>query len=120
SEAERTLLLDLRRRRETLEARGRTLDERQAAMSAAEQKLAARVAELNALQARLEALEAERRKHDAANWLGLVRTYEAMKPREAAAIFDALDMQVLLAVLDRMSTRKAAPVLAAMQPDRAR
>lgn len=120
SEAERALLLDLRHRRETLEARGRALDDRQGAMAAAEQKLAARVAELNALQARLEALEEDRRKHDAANWLGLVRTYETMKPREAAAIFDALDMQVLLAVLDRMSTRKAAPILAAMQTDRAR
>jgi len=29
-------------------------------------------------------------------------------------------MQVLLGVLDRMSDRKAAPILAAMQPDRAR
>ncbi len=53
-------------------------------------------------------------------WAGLVQTYEAMKPREAAAIFDALDMQVLLQVLDRMQERRAAPVLAAMQPDRAR
>jgi flagellar motility protein MotE (MotC chaperone) len=49
-----------------------------------------------------------------------VHVYEAMKPRDAATIFDALDMQVLLQVLDRMQDRKAAPVLAAMQPDRAR
>jgi flagellar motility protein MotE (MotC chaperone) len=75
---------------------------------------------LAALQARLEGLEAGRQRHDSENWSGLVKVYEAMKPRDAAAIFDVLDMQVLLQVLDRMQERRAAPVLAAMQPDRAR
>jgi flagellar motility protein MotE (MotC chaperone) len=75
---------------------------------------------LTALQAKLEALEAARAQHDSANWSGLVHVYETMKPRDAATIFDALDMQVLLGVLDRMAERKAAPILAAMQPDRAR
>lgn len=120
TEAERTLLLDLRHRRAALDARGRDLDQRDAVMAAAEQKLSARVVELTALQASLESLEAARVKHDSANWAGLVRVYETMKPRDAAVIFDALDMQVLLGVLDRMAERKAAPILAAMQPDRAR
>jgi flagellar motility protein MotE (MotC chaperone) len=120
SDAERGVLLDLRRRREALEARARDLDQRSAVLAAAETKLASRVAELGALQGKLEALEAERKAHDDANWTGLVHVYETMKPRDAAQIFDALDMQVLLAVLDRMQPRKAAPVLAAMQPDRAR
>ena len=120
SDAERGLLLDLRHRRETLEGRSRALDQRQAVMSAAEQKLSARVAELTALQGKLDTLETARKSHDTANWASLVKVYEAMKPRDAATIFDALDMQVLLGVLDRMSERKAAPVLAAMQPDRAR
>jgi flagellar motility protein MotE (MotC chaperone) len=78
------------------------------------------VQQLATLQTRLEGLESTRQSHRAENWAGLVKTYEAMKPREAAAIFDALDMQVLLQVLDRMQERRAAPVLAAMQPDRAR
>jgi flagellar motility protein MotE (MotC chaperone) len=120
SDAERTLLLDLRRRRDALDERARQLDQRNAVLSAAQAKLAARVDELNALQGKLEALEAARQSHDSANWAGLVRVYETMKPRDAATIFDALDMQVLLGVLDRMSERKAAPILAAMQPDRAR
>jgi flagellar motility protein MotE (MotC chaperone) len=120
TDAERKLLLDLRHRREELAARARDLDQRDAVMAAAEQKLSARVVQLTALQARLEALETEREKHDAANWAGLVHVYETMKPREAAEIFNALDMQVLLGVLDRMADRKAAPILAAMQPDRAR
>jgi flagellar motility protein MotE (MotC chaperone) len=120
TDAERKLLLDLRHRRAELDTRARELDQRDAVMAAAEQKLSARVVQLTALQARLEALETEREKHDAANWAGLVHVYETMKPRDAAEIFNALDMQVLLGVLDRMADRKAAPILAAMQPDRAR
>jgi flagellar motility protein MotE (MotC chaperone) len=120
SEAERGLLLDLRHRRAELDARARALDQRDAVMAAAQARLSARVDELTALQAKLEALETARQSHDSANWVGLVHVYETMKPRDAATIFDALDMQVLLPVLDRMSDRKAAPILAAMQPDRAR
>jgi flagellar motility protein MotE (MotC chaperone) len=120
SEAERALLLDLRHRRDALDARGRALDERSAMLAAAESRLSARVDQLGALQTKLEQLESDRQAHDDANWSGLVHVYETMKPREAAQIFDALDMQVLLAVLDRMQPRRAAPVLAAMQPDRAR
>lgn len=120
SDAERAILLDLRRRRDTLDARAHALDQREANLAAADRRLGDRVQQLAALQTRLEGLEAERRQHGVENWAGLVKVYEAMKPREAAAIFDVLDMQVLLQVLDRMQARRAAPVLAAMQPDRAR
>ena len=75
---------------------------------------------MTALQKKLEALEAARKERDDANWNGLVRLYESMKPRDAATIFNDLEMPVLLQVLDRMNERKAAPVLAAMQPERAR
>ena len=120
SDGERAILLDLRRRHEGLDARTHALDEREAEIGAADRRLAGRVKQLAALQARLETLEAGRQQHSAENWAGLVKVYEAMKPREAAVIFDVLDMQVLLQVLDRMQERRAAPVLAAMQPDRAR
>jgi len=120
TEGEKAVLLALRKRRDDLDARARAQDQREAELAAANRRLEERVTELSALQSRLEGLEAGRLQHQAENWAGLVKTYEAMKPREAAAIFDVLDMQVLLQVLDRMQERKAAPVLAAMQPDRAR
>ena len=72
------------------------------------------------MQARLEGLEQQRAARDDENWRGLVKVYEAMKPREAATIFDDLDLPVLLPVLDRMKEARAAAILAAMQPDRAR
>ncbi|MDT7953455.1 MAG: hypothetical protein RQ966_18285, partial [Acetobacteraceae bacterium] len=68
----------------------------------------------------LEQLEKERHERQDANWRGLVRTYEDMRPRDAATIFNDLDTAVLIQVLDRMKDAKAAPILAAMAPERAR
>lgn len=120
SESERSLLQDLRKRRIELDEREQALTAREAVLSAAQTRLTARLEELNDLQKRLEALEMARREHDDANWRGMVRLYETMKPKDAAAIFNDLDPAVLLPVLDRMKESKAAAVLAAMLPDRAR
>lgn len=93
---------------------------RDAVLAAAEKRIAERVEQLQALQARLEALDGSRRERDEANWRGLVKTYEVMRPRDAAAILNEMEAPVLLQVLDRMKEGKAAALLAAMLPDRAR
>ncbi|WP_419902504.1 magnesium transporter MgtE N-terminal domain-containing protein [Kiloniella sp.] len=43
-----------------------------------------------------------------------------MKPKDAARIFEELDMVVLLDVVERMKERKTAPILASMNPKRAK
>ncbi len=120
SEAERAVLQELRARRTQLDTRAQTMDTREAVLAAAERRLSERVEQLSALQTRLEQMEGGRRERDEANWRGLVKTYEAMRPRDAAAILNELEAPVLLQVLDRMKELKAAPILAAMLPERAR
>ena len=120
SDAERTILLDLRARRDLLEAREQGLAGRESVLAAAEKRLSERVDQLQGLQVRLEQMDAARRGRDEANWRGLVKTYETMRPRDAAAILNDMEMPVLLEVMDRMKEAKAALVLAAMLPDRAR
>ncbi len=120
SDSERAVLLDLRQRRQQLEAREAALTTREAVLTAAERKVSGRVDELQALQKKLEALEAARVQREESGWKGLVKLYETMKPRDAAVILNDLDMQVLLQVLDRMKEAKAALILSAMHPERAR
>lgn len=120
SPAERRLLEDLARRSAELDARAAALDLRESVLKAAEKRVAAEVAELQALQRKLAAEDAVRRKATEANWNGLVQLYENMRPQDAATIFDGLEMPVLLQVVRRMNERKAAPILAAMQPEKAR
>jgi flagellar motility protein MotE (MotC chaperone) len=120
TDTERALLQELRQRREELDARDAALAARESVLAAAGQKLSARVAELQGLQKKLESLDAARREREDTSWKGLVKVYEAMKPRDAATIFNDLETPVLLQVVDRMKEAKAAPVLAAMQTDKAR
>jgi flagellar motility protein MotE (MotC chaperone) len=120
SDAERAALQDLRARRTQIEAQSAKLDEREALLSASERRLGERVQQLQALQTKLEQLDKERHEREEANWRGLVKTYESMRPRDAAVIFNDLDSAVLIPVLDRMKEAKAAPILAAMAPERAR
>jgi flagellar motility protein MotE (MotC chaperone) len=120
SAAERALLLDLRQRKKTLDQREAALAAREAALDAAERRIAGRVDELKTLEQRLIALDAERKQHQESSWAGLVKLYETMRPRDAATIFNDLDMNVVLPVVDRMKEAKAAAILAAMQPEKAR
>jgi flagellar motility protein MotE (MotC chaperone) len=120
SDSEKAILLDLRQRRQDLDAFAASMAERESLLTAAEQKVAARVAELQALQKKLEGLDAAQKQKQDAGWQGLVKLYEAMKPRDAAVIFNELSMPVLLQVLDRMKEAKAASVMAAMAPEKAR
>ena len=120
SDSERAVLLDLRTRRQAIDTKEQSLTAREMVLAAAERRIGERVGELTALQTRLEQLEAGRREREDANWRGLTRTYETMRPRDAAAILGEMEQGVLLQVLDRMKEAKAAQVLAAMPPDRAR
>lgn len=120
SAAEMTVLEDLRARRLALEERERTLAEREAVVVAAERRLAERIEELQQLQQRLEALDQAARERADAGWRGLVKIYESMRPRDAARIFNELEMPVLIEVVERMRERNAAPILAGMNPDKAK
>lgn len=110
----------LKVRRSPTDERERQLNQREAMMAAADKRLTDRVAELIALQSNMQALESNLKQRDEANWAGLVKLYEGMRPKEAAAIFNALDKSVLLDILDRMKSAKAAPVIAAMETEKAR
>jgi flagellar motility protein MotE (MotC chaperone) len=114
------LAAQLRGRREGLDHREENLATREAVVAAAERRLVQRIEELTALQTRAQQAEAEARERVETHWRGLARLYEIMRPREAAAVLNELDLSVLAQVVDRMGERKAAPILGAMQPERVR
>ena len=118
--AERAVLEALRARRTEIEAREQAAAARDQVVTAAERRLGQRIEELTALQHRLETLERDRTTREEAGMRGLVRLYEGMRPRDAATIFDDLEMPVLVRIVDRMREAKAAPVMGAMRADRAR
>lgn len=110
----------LSERRGELEQRARELEMRAALLEAAEKRLTERTAELKALEARLSKLVDENKTAEQQQFVGLVAMYENMKPKEAATIFNQLDMPVLLGVVKAMNPRKVAPILARMDPLKAK
>ena len=116
SKSEMTVLESLSERRKELAARAEALDTRERLLSAAEKRVEDRIAELKEIEARINARLGEQDAENEARLAGLVAMYETMKPKDAARIFERLDMGVLLDVVKRMQPRKMAAVMAAMDP----
>ena len=120
SSAEVEVLQSLARRREEIERREQALAIQEAQLKAIEQEVDRKIAELNKLRGELEGLLGKQQTMEEERILSLVKIYENMKPKEAAAIFNTLDMDVLLAVIGRMAERRSSPIIANMDTDRAR
>ena len=119
SSAERAILEHLQERRQELEKRSRELDIREGLIAEAEKRVDAKLAEIKEGEAQLAVAEKKKDEAEAARLKGLVTMYENMKPREAAKIFDGLDVGVLLEVVSRINPRTMSEIMAQMSPERA-
>ena len=114
------VLKDIASRRKALDERERSLTSREALLRASQQQLEQKTKELQHLRTEIENLLGKQSEEEEKRIESLVKVYEGMKPKDAARIFDTLDLDVLVSVMSRMSERKMSPVLAAMNPERAR
>ena len=116
----REVFEDMAARRKKLDRREKELMTREALIRAAEQELDRKYQELTTLRHEIESLLEQQSEEEVARIQSLVKIYETMKPKEAARIFDTLDLDVLVTVMSRMSERRLSPILANMNPERAR
>ncbi|WP_416899748.1 MAG: MotE family protein [Minwuia sp.] len=119
SPAEIALLENLASRREEIEKRAAELDVRESLLAATEQRLDEKIADLKSLESRIENLV---KKHDEAEeerMARLVTVYEKMKAKDAARIFEQIEMDILIDVAARMKEAKVADVMANMSAQRA-
>lgn len=111
---------DLSERRKELKEQEKKLQVREALLKAAEQELDRKYQELTKIREEIKALLEKHSEEEEKRIESLVKIYEGMKPKDAARIFDTLDIDVLVSVMSKMSERRVAPILAAMNPERAR
>ena len=114
------ILQSLKKRRLALDDREKEIEMKLKVLDVAEDRLNSRMNEMRELQQELKLVLNNYEDKQDGEIRGLVKIYENMKPVDAATIFNELDMPILLAVIDKMSERKVAPVLAAMLPVKAR
>jgi len=119
SASERAILERLAERRQELDARAREIDIRENLLRAAEKRIESKVAELKAAEARVTAAGEQKNQAEADRFKGLVTMYESMKPKDAAKIFDRLEMSVLIQVASKIAPRKMSDIVGLMQPDAA-
>jgi flagellar motility protein MotE (MotC chaperone) len=119
SGAERAILERLQERRQELDTRARELDIRESLMQAAEKRMEGQLAEIKETEQRISVATQQKDDAQAARFKGLVTMYENMKPRDAAKIFNGLEIGVLLDVAGKIEPRKMADILAQMSPDTA-
>jgi len=119
SAGERAVLESLVQRRQDLEARAREIDVRENLLKAAEQRVEARLQELTEAEARLNGAIKKRDEGEAAKFKNLVAMYENMKAKDAAKVFDRLDLRILIEVVSLMNPRRMSDILAQMSPEAA-
>jgi flagellar motility protein MotE (MotC chaperone) len=119
SDSERAILERLQSRRQELDTRAREIDIRESLLKEAEKRIETKVGEMKAIEARTQADNAQKADAQNAKLKGLVTTYEGMKPKDAAKVFDRLEMPVLIEIASQIAPRKMSDILGLMQPDAA-
>lgn len=120
SQTEIDLLQNLAKRRQELETREKELELKAKVLEATQKRIDDKLVEMKELDTKLTKTIETYNGQQNAQIGSLVKIYENMKPAQAAGIFNELDLPILLEVIDKMSERKVSPILAQMDPKKAR
>ncbi|MCP3445513.1 MotE family protein [Bradyrhizobium sp. CCGUVB14] len=119
SASERAILERLQARRQEIESRQREIDIRESLLKSAEKRIEDKVEEMKAVESRITATQAEQKAAEAQRLKGLVTMYEGMKPKDAARVFDRLEMGVLIEIASAIAPRKMSDILGLMSSEAA-
>jgi len=113
-------LQKLAERRQELDRRAREMDDREKLLEAVEKRIVERTDSLKKIKETIEALLAKHDEIEKAQLVSLVKMYSAMKPKEAAGIFNSLDSDVLISIVENMKESKMGAILAKMNINKAK
>lgn len=117
--SETQLLERLAARRKELEEREKQLVLREQLLKATESRLEKRVDELKTLEDRIGGAQAAKDDARKQELLGLVKMYEGMKAKDAARVFDGLDVALLTEIAKQINPRKLGDIVAKMDAEAA-
>ncbi|MGY2905176.1 MotE family protein [Bradyrhizobium sp. URHC0002] len=119
SPSERAILERLQARRQELEQRAREIEIRESLLKSTEKRIEGRVEEMKATEAKISTATGQKAEQDSARFKGIITMYEGMKPKDAAKVFDRLEMSVLYDIASQIAPRKMSDILGLMQPEAA-
>lgn len=119
SQSELEVLQKLAERREELDNRERTIEQQAAVLKAAEAQIDAKISKLKELETSIKDLVGVYDKKERERLDNLVKIYSSMKPKDAARLFNEMDMGLMTRLFERMKESKSALILAEMDAGKA-
>jgi flagellar motility protein MotE (MotC chaperone) len=119
SAQEINVLRSLADRRQALDERESGIETREQAAAAAETRLQDQITQLKSLEGDMQKLLASMDAKKDERMGALIKTYEAMKPKDAANIFNGMDDKVLIDLAKSMKPATLAVIMQAMDAKRA-
>ena len=116
----RDMALEVKAIKDRLNKREQALAQREALLKAAEKELDRKFNEMSALRDDIAKLLEEQSAEEQARIESLVKIYSGMKAKDAARIFNTLDLDIIVDIMTRMTERKTGPILAEMDSEKAR
>lgn len=120
SQSEIMILQELAERREALDVRSKEIDKRAIQLKVAEDEIDKKLKQLKAYETKLEKLIQQYNKKEQENINSLVKLYTSMKPKDAARIFNTLDMDITVALLKGMKPSASSAILSQMNSEKAK
>lgn len=117
--AEQGLSGEVASHRQAMQGQAESLQHQQKALEQEQKELDEKLQALGRNASELSAQQEQRRQDVEQSIARLAHIYEQMPPRDAAAMFNILDMRVLVPVAQHMIPRRISDVIGNMQPDRA-
>ncbi len=119
SNSEIVILQELAKRREALDARSKEIDKRALQLKIAEDEIDKKIEQLKKYEKRLIELTDKYNNKEKENIASLVKLYTAMKPKDAARIFDTMDLEITVAILKGMKPSTTSTIISQMKAERA-
>jgi flagellar motility protein MotE (MotC chaperone) len=119
SPSERAILERLQERRQELDSRSREIELRENLLKAAEKKYETHANELRDQESNSLSAQAKKDEAEAARLKNLVTMYENMKAKDAARIFERLEMRILVEVASQINPRRMSDILGQMSSEAA-
>ena len=120
TQSEIQILQELAERRESLDLRSKEIDKKALQLMVSEKEIDKRLKQMEEYEQKLKVLIQEYNSKEKEKILSLVKVYASMKPKDAARIFETLDLEVTVALLKEMKPSVSSAILAQITPVKAK
>lgn len=120
TQSEILILQDLATRREALDLRSKEIDKKAIQLKVAEEEIDKKLKQLQEYEQKLNRLVNEYNEKQKEKISSLVKLYSTMKPKDAARIFNTLDIDIIVSLFKEMKPSVASSILSQMSEQKAK